>query len=49
MARRWKEELHSHVKPLKQCAEGFANINANRVKAGKVGRLSAGSVLSVNL
>lgn len=43
MARRWSEELLSHVVPLKECAPLLA-VDRRRVKVGKVGRLSAGSI-----
>ncbi len=43
MMRRWVEELQSHVEPLQECARHLG-VRANRVKAGRVGRLSAGSI-----
>ena len=43
MMRRWDEELLSHVGPLQECAPSL-DVQANRVKAGRVGRLSAGSI-----
>lgn len=43
MVRRWDEELRAHVAPLQKCAP-FLNVNARRVKVGKVGRLAAGSI-----
>lgn len=43
MMRRWEEELLAHVQPLKKCAP-FLNVEDSRVKARRVGRLSAGSI-----
>ena len=43
MMRRWEEELKSHVGPLQECAKHL-DVHANRVKAGRVGRLNAGSI-----
>ena len=43
MVRRWEEELLSHVTPLQICALDLG-IRKKRVKARKVGRLSAGSI-----
>jgi ERCC4-related helicase len=43
MMRRWVEELQSHIEPLQECAKHLG-VRANRVKAGRVGRLSAGSI-----
>jgi len=43
MVRRWVDELQSHVKPLGECVKAF-DVKANRVKVGRVGRLSAGSI-----
>lgn len=43
MMRRWVEELLSHVEPLRECAKHLG-VRPNRVKAGKVGRLSPGSI-----
>jgi superfamily II DNA or RNA helicase len=43
MMRRWVDELQSHVKPLQECAPAL-RVRANRVKAGRVGRLKAGSI-----
>ena len=42
MIRRWKDELVSHVEPLKKCAPSL-DARENRVKA-RVKRLSAGSI-----
>jgi len=43
MVRRWVDELQSHVKPLEECAKAL-DVKENRVKVGRVGRLSAGSI-----
>ncbi len=43
MMRRWEEELQSHVAPLQRCAPAL-DVRPNRVKAYRVGRLSAGSI-----
>ena len=43
MARRWVDELRSHVPLLQKCAPRLGAIE-NRIKAGRVGRLSAGSI-----
>lgn len=43
MMRRWVDELLSHVEPLQECAPALG-VQANRVKAGRVGRLKAGSI-----
>jgi superfamily II DNA or RNA helicase len=43
MARRWREELFSHVEPLNACAPGL-DVNKTRVKDGTAKRLSAGSI-----
>ncbi len=43
MMRRWEEELLSHVAPLQKCAKHL-DVRADRVKARKVQRLSAGSI-----
>lgn len=43
MMRRWQEELLSHVELLQECAPAL-DVRANRVKARKVARLSAGSI-----
>lgn len=43
MMRRWQEELLSHVELLQECAPALG-VLANRVKARRVGRLSAGSI-----
>ena len=43
MMRRWVEEMESHVWPLQECAKHL-EVHANRVKAGRVGRLKAGSI-----
>ena len=43
MVRRWNEELLSHVEPLQKCAPALS-VLASRVKARRVGRLSAGSI-----
>jgi hypothetical protein len=43
MMRRWEDELKSHVGPLQECARHLG-VQANRVKARRVGRLSAGSI-----
>jgi ERCC4-related helicase len=43
MARRWREELLSHVEPLNKCARHLG-VNRNRVKDGTAKRLSAGSI-----
>lgn len=44
MVRRWEEELHSHVAPLKRCAKHL-QIDGKRVKATKdVSRLRAGAI-----
>jgi len=43
MMRRWQEELLSHVELLQECAPAL-DVRANRVKARKVDRLSAGSI-----
>ncbi|MFI5455025.1 MAG: SNF2-related protein [Isosphaerales bacterium] len=43
MMRRWNEELQSHVKPFQECMPALG-VQANRVKIGRVGRLSAGSI-----
>ncbi len=47
MKRRWEEELLSHVVPLQECAKHLG-VYENRVKAGRVGRLKAGSIQVVN-
>jgi len=44
MMRRWVDELRSHVEPLRKCAGALENVRENRVKAGRVGRLSPGSI-----
>jgi hypothetical protein len=43
MVRRWVEELAWHVEPLKRCAPAL-DVQQNRVKAGRVGRLRPGSI-----
>ena len=43
MARRWEEELLSHVAPLQERAPAL-DVQANRVKARRLGRLSPGSI-----
>ena len=43
MMRRWIEEMDSHVAPLQECAKHL-DAHTNRVKAGKVSRLKAGSI-----
>jgi ERCC4-related helicase len=43
MARRWREELLSHVEPLNKCAHHLG-VNRSRVKDGTAKRLSAGSI-----
>jgi ERCC4-related helicase len=43
MVRRWEEELLLHVEPLQKCAPTL-DVQRNRVKARRVGRLSAGSI-----
>jgi hypothetical protein len=43
MMRRWVEEMESHVGPLQECAKHLG-VDASRVKAGRVGRLKAGSI-----
>jgi ERCC4-related helicase len=43
MVRRWVDELQSHVNPLVECAKAL-DVKENRVKVGRVGRLSAGSI-----
>lgn len=43
MKRRWLEELHAHVALLQECAPKL-EVDARRIKDGKVGRLSAGSI-----
>ena len=43
MARRWREELLSHVEPLNRCANHLG-ANRNRVKDGTAKRLTAGSI-----
>lgn len=43
MMRRWEEELLSHVVPLQKCAPAL-DVRGNRVKARRVGRLSAGTI-----
>jgi hypothetical protein len=43
MMRRWVDELRSHVTPLQECAPALG-VHPNRVKAGRVGRLKAGSI-----
>lgn len=43
MMRRWEEELLSHVALLQECAPAL-DVNANRVKARRVRRLSPGSI-----
>ena len=41
--RRWEEEFLAHVIPLQRCAPAL-DVRPNRVKAFRVGRLSAGSI-----
>jgi ERCC4-related helicase len=41
--RRWEDELLSQVEPLRECAPAL-DVRKNRVKARRVGRLSAGSI-----
>jgi hypothetical protein len=43
MMRRWVEELQSHVDPLQECALAL-HVQKKRVKAGKVRKLSPGSI-----
>jgi hypothetical protein len=43
MARRWREELLSHVEPLNKCARHLG-VNRIRVKDGTAKRLSGGSI-----
>lgn len=43
MVRRWEEELLSHVEPLQKCAQHL-EVRANRVKARRLKRLSAGTI-----
>lgn len=43
MARRWVEELRSHVPMLRKCAPRLG-ASESRIKVGRVGRLSAGSI-----
>ncbi len=43
MVRRWEEELLSHVEPLQACAKHL-DVQRHRVKARRVGRLSAGTI-----
>jgi len=43
MARRWRDELKAHVKPLGSLAPEL-NAQDRRVKDGRVGKLSAGSI-----
>jgi ERCC4-related helicase len=43
MMRRWVEEMTSHVEPLQECAKHLG-AHESRVKAGRVGRLKAGSI-----
>ena len=43
MMRRWEEELKNHVEPLNLCARHL-NVQKRHVKAGRVGKLSAGSI-----
>jgi ERCC4-related helicase len=44
MARRWKDELESHVELLKICAPNLIPPHKNRVKVGAVRRLAPGSI-----
>lgn len=43
MMRRWVDELRSHVRLLKKCAPAL-QVDENRVKPGRVGRLPTGSI-----
>jgi len=44
MARRWVEELKSHVELIQQCAPHLQNIDSRRIKVGAVKRLPAGTI-----